>query len=296
MLLNPAQGSQGIGVPAPARAKGLVNRVFSSVPNLSNVDLSDTRSGGFDWYTHNKWPLANANGTAWAPIVTSAPTPSGYFSMVGGHLSISSDISGVATGISTAASTGTGSTYVGTKFSGSMYVEVAMSFDPANSSMAQASEGAWPIFWLPCYEFYNGTITNTNFVEIDGFEFYPTGTGSGEALFTVHDWNTSNGTNNDNYPSNSPTLSPAPTYTNINYFGLRRIVAADNGGTGLIDWFVNGTNVVSVSYTSSTGTTPALAPSDPTGSLYEGDSKSFILTLGAGYLQPTQFASVAVYQ
>lgn len=294
MLLNPAERSQGIFVPAPARAKGLTNRVFNSVPTLANVDLNDTGSSSYVWFPRNKWPLANSNGTAWAPINAAAATPSGYFSMVNGNLSISSDISGVAVGMATAASTGTGSTFVGQKFAGSMYVEVGMSFDPANSSGSQASEGAWPIWWLPCYEFLNGGITTANFPELDGFEFFPTGTGSGEPLFTIHDWNTSNGTNNANFSNHGPTLSL--TYTNINFYGCRWIRAADNGGTGLIDWFVNGTNVVSVSYTATTGTTPALSPSNPNGSLFDMESASFVLFLGAGFNQPTQFASAAVYQ
>ena len=107
-------------------------------------------------------------------LSTSSPTPTNVLSIGTGGLTISDEPTQTCSSLQTCAST-TGTGFVGKAFTGGLYIEVTMQFDPALADPAKiGTDGSWPIFWLTgqISEWF-GTKYNINFVELDGFEGPP---------------------------------------------------------------------------------------------------------------------------
>lgn len=289
--------------PANATAFGITNLALADdFTSLSTIDLQNTRAGSFLWWTNNGFPQAFANGTAWANITTAIPSPASIFSQSGSLLAINDDVSHIGTALCTIAALPGGLTAIGQTFGGgkAVFVRASLAFDPSLSSSAALSWNSWPIHWLVPKEFLLGQITSTNFNELDCFEGGPFGAGgSCLELFTCHDWNTSsnnNNFNNNNHDQTSVLAAAGVVLTNQNIYDFRIVPAALNGGTGLLDWWVNGQHLIQQTYSQLGAPSPSLSPSNNTGALFNGDSENFALILGAGHNWPIIFDNVAVWQ
>lgn len=288
--------------PYPAQAWGYSNLTFyENWASTGTIDLSNTMASGFNWYINNAFPNAVVGSTNFGNILTAAATQSGDLSVSSNQMAISTDRSNIAESLNTCV--WNGSALIGTTFTGGFYIDVPMKFDP---TAGQTGFNAWPIFWFAPKEFLNGSITNTNFAEIDGFEGIPTSSGGGTTACATdcddrmsdHDWN-SNGTDNLYNPTISSALLSSFgtwTYNAVHHIGLLWVPTTRNSGTGIISRYVDGVQVSSLTYSSSTGTNPALSPSNPNGALFEMESENFCLLLGTGHDQTTTFGPIQVWQ
>lgn len=277
--------------PAPAAGVGFTTSKFYDA-SFTSIDRTNSLLPGFNWYVNNQFPNAFANGTAWAPITTSIPTPSADLIVTGNILEISDSANNFTQGINTCY--WNGSAVAGTTFSGGFYVEVSMAYDVSLSPAGQ-SGAAWPIYWFTPEEFLNGSITNTNFAELDGYEAGPTATpGVIQTNMAFHYWNTSNGLNtvNSNY-----TVSIAGNLLNQHAYGTLYATAASNGGLGLIKRYFDGTLIKSatVNFSASAVPNPSATPNNASGTFSQIDSEHHCLMLGAGHSWPNYIAKVQVW-
>lgn len=290
-----AAWSHGIGLtpPSEASAVGYIKLTFyDNFGSPATVDLNNTKASGYNWYVNNAWPHLNANGTAWTPFLTAPATLSSYLSFGTSGLEISDDNSHIDSSLDTCVDNGAGA-FIGTTFANGLYLQVSASFDPSLATSGAVTWGSWPLpGWLVPAAFLDGTITNTNFGELDNFECFPQ-TATCNFLFTTHDWNTSNGTNN--FFQINP--SGSPTYTSPNTYGFLWVPASQNGGVGYIKRFLNDVQQGStLTYSAGGSPSPALSPSNPTGALSEIDSQAFCLLLGTGHSWPMFVYSVQIWQ
>lgn len=186
----------------------------------------------------------------------------------------------------------TGSSVIGTTFSGGFYVEVTMAYNPALSVSGNAS---WPIYWMLPEEFLNGSITTADFVELDGYECGPL-TAACQLDMALHDWNNFNKTENTN--SNYIVTFPgSPNLFTQNKYGTLYATAASNGGLGLIKRYFNRTLVPSgtMNFSASAAPNPAASPTNVVGSFSQLDNAHFCILIGTGPNIPNYITNVQVW-
>jgi hypothetical protein len=271
--------AQSVFAPAPAAAWGYNTRNFvDDFTSISTIDQNDTAGAGFLWWPHNAWPNAvddTDNGNIWR---TASPTPSSAISISGSVLTLSTDASTFSEGLNTAVTNG--ADYRGRTFANGFYFEVIAAFDPA----AQAGGSSWPAWWTSAIEFMLGT--NSTFGELDVFEAIPQGGSAINTVQTDHLWSISGGHQTDTIV-NSPSLSlGAVDYTQFHTYGLLWVPASKNAGTGLVQFYFDGTHIASTdfSYTSGGAFSNAV------------DSQHFPAIIGTGVNWPTRFDKVSVWQ
>ncbi len=74
--------------------------------------------------------------------------------------------------------------------------------------------------------------------------------------------------------------------TALHHWEYLHIVPSDNGGTGKIRVYLDGILRQDISYSATTGSTPAASPSNPNGVFTVGDSMHMLLKIGAGSNTP----------
>jgi len=270
--------------------------------NLSTIDLNNTKASGFHWYVGRffGWgAVASSNFTTDANgLVLNTPDTFSNFSM------------GSATDNATGG-------YVGTVFSGGMYIEASMAFD---SSLFNFSNG-WPSFWSMAVEHMQGTHNDQwpgqaagyeHFMEDDYFEYdNPNGTRDqwGSAM---HDWfgNPASQINNapgGNTPwNNAFQVKPgsvivwnATTFHTLGHLYVAGSVA--NGGNGYVQTYIDGVASVSTSSPASTKvtwtdtiTTPAALPTS-TAVFAIQDQDHMVVILGTANNIPYHIGHVNIW-
>ena len=273
---------ESIPIPSPAFSHGFTNRVFfDDFTSINTIDINNTKSVGYNWYTNNSWTSASY------PWVTLAPTSSSDISIADGVLRLANDASGIGECLNSAVQADNASGYIGTVFGGGAYFEARISYD---STLSKLTSTGTPAFWTLAIEYLVGNASE--FAEIDVFEAIPTGSdGMVRIQSTLHDW----AANNKN-PVVITSITGQPVGFHI--YGLLWVPASKNGSTGLIEMYYDGTLVASTvtNYSSSAGAIPSFEPSNPNGVFSIVDSQHFPLILGCGTNWPMNIDWVKVYQ
>lgn len=266
----------------------------------AHIDLNNTKAAGFNFYTNGSFPSLFANGTTWTGGASAPVMRSDMLSVANKVLTISGTQSqNNWQNINTCV--WNGFAVSGTSFGGGFYIDIAFQFDPTR--LVQLDPG-WPAWWFAPKEYLNGSITNTNWVEIDGFEAH-TGSGTSlcgnncNAILTNHYWNVSNGTN-DFYSwemqTNIKPVFGTWDFNELQHYGVLWVTAASNGGTGFITRYLNGVGMTTMTYSATGGTNPALSPGNPNGALSEMDNENFCLYINSGTNVPVKVGTVQVWQ
>lgn len=274
------------GLPVDVLASGIVtHQTFrDDFTSLSTIDTTDSRAAGFNWYVHRQWPQAQNPFGNWAGITSQGATPAGDIS-VGSSLLTLSDYPGGTTGlvIQSAAATGTGTTFVGTTFSGGGYFEVSMAVP--NPGGAINTMPSWPAAWFMDVRWFIGQVLRG--AEPDIIEALPSN-GSVALLMAAHDWDF---VNNINYNTGLTPSGPADV-TQQNRYGFWWVPASKNNGIGVLRRYVNGVYQGQVLYSATGGATPAFAPSNPNGVMSVIDSGQLVMNLSCG---PSPLSAVFDY-
>jgi hypothetical protein len=300
IMISPSQG-----LPPAAAAWNFNRLVFSDeFTSLSTIDVNNTKTAGFKWYTNNQFP-----NSSFSQFQTSPATPAADIGISGSVLTITDDVSHISEGLNTCY--WNGSAILGTTFSGGFYAEVRMSFDPTLGAGGVAWN-AWPIYWFWPMSELDGSVGTASFTEIDGFEAYPDVPGNAtiSPIMTTHDWIRNAGAGNHN---NQNTNNHIDTYINLlsgfhfydmHTYGTLWVPSTRNAGQGLFqryldNVFINQTHIAATSevdYTSTGPASPGAAQSNPNGTFFSSEAWSQCLVIGAGHNWPTSFDFVRIWQ
>ena len=174
--------------------------------------------------------------------------------------------------------------YVGKVFGGPLLFDITMDF---SASFAASGLTSWPTYFGLAMEFLSGAQCQ-NYGELDGFEAFPTGTGTFENLFGEHIWVTCTG-----IAQTGTNFTPSLTQNFPARYSKLWIPAAANttGTNGLYQIYYNGvytgaiTGVSSeINYTSG---------SSPNYILTDGDHYPMIL--GTGVNWPNTLSNARVF-
>ncbi len=127
-----------------------------------------------------------------------------------------------------------------------------------------------------------------HFAEIDGFEYYPEGGSSIQSRFAVGDWTTVNGASDlgsGTFNNFSATDLTGIDYAQFHKFGTLVIPMAQNGGTGIMQRYVDDVHqpASDLSWTSN-GTFSVI------------EAGNYILMVDTGFNWPHQIDYVAFWQ
>jgi hypothetical protein len=293
-IIKPAKaGSHGalpLAVPAPAATYGLQTLSFLDLcTTLDTVDLSNTKSPAYLWYTNQAWPNAAIDGwtaSAWNGIQSASAIPGSDITYSNGIVISGNHAPVWGSVLMSACANGAGYTGSVINMANAAYFEIKMSANPAQ----QNATTAWPAFWTTPIEFFTGSATH--FMELDILEMFP-GT-TVDMLFGAHDWDMAAQTNNVNTNFNSSIVADASVHT----YGTLYLSPSFNGGTGSIQRYMDGTLVSACSFTfSTTGpASPGASPSNPNGIFSQIQNQHAVLILAAGSNWPMTVQHVAVWQ
>lgn len=299
---GPAPVSSGPSVPAPAAAWGFNTLPFDDeFDSISSIDVNNTLAPGFKWYVQSYLFGTHPNQLY---VVNSAS-----FSVSSGVLTYNPNNCSPSCGVtggniySVGWVPGSPPTYVGNTIQPTgFYAEARIAYDP---SLAPASGNRWfPAFWLwdksiLLKEADSLSYGGAHYTEFDVFEATPNGGGgSVEAQYVDWDWYQPSGTTtqkrNTNYALAVPTIDAG-----FHTYGLLWVPMVKNGGTGLIQRYVDGVLISAgnVTYTSTTAS-PTPNGGYATGWMAGADSSTqgFSVNLQTGNGWPMQIDYVRVWQ
>ena len=270
--------------------------------DLSTIDVNNTLASGFHWYVNRpfSWgPVAASNFTLDANgVVLTTPDTFSNWSM------------------STMGDNGAGG-YVGTVFSGGMYVEARFAFD---NTLFNFGNG-WPSFWSMAVEHLQGNRTTQwpgqaagyeHFMEDDYFEYDNPNAGRDQWGSVMHDWYGNPATQINSAPgggtnwNNGFMVKPGSTivWNLATFHTLGHLYVAGsvaNGGNGYVQTYIDGVAAVSTSSPASTKvtwtdtiTTPAALPSSSAVFAIQ-DQDHMPLILGTGNNIPFHIDFVTVW-
>lgn len=216
--------------PAPAAAIGMTCETFwDDFTSSSTIDMTNSLAPGFKWYLGNNWPRAlDLNWPGGAPVTT--PTPTSWFSIGSGGLSISALIDDVRGQVllTSCGPIASAPFYVGTPITGGFFLRTVQ------GASGSSGANAWPLIWTFPTEFLVGGVGGAAvFVENDHLEGHANQpVGNFQRL--LHHWLYPG--HNDN-AFGGPHGAPPTTGTVADSFV---VPAALNGGTSKMDYYVNG--------------------------------------------------------
>ena len=258
----------------PVAAWTLVaNPLHDDFTTTATIDLSNTKTAGFKWYVSN-WP--NAPQTVWTNF---SPTTSSQATVSGSTLTLSSDPSFFSYGIGSAVTDGS-TGYIGKAFVPPYLYQVSANWDPATFINGQTS---WPALWMmPTEVLAGGGLRGCEHDMMEASD----GTGANSPSGNEHDWTWPGGGGNPSANTiTGASKSGSPTLT-VNHKYQRLVISqsASLGSFGVIESFFDGVFISSaeITFSSSTGATPAATPSNPTGVFSECDTQHFIAIIGTG--------------
>lgn len=242
-FLNGAGGTPGSSsacsdpIPAPAVTWNFTNEVFC-INDISQIDVNNTGAPGFRLYTRIGWPgLASGNtGTQ-----SQAATPASWFSSPsgGGFQILTTGTSGnPGIDLESCITNGTAGQWIGTTFSGSMYVKMLVGSAPSGTG----ADTWWVVGpWFEPTEYLAAASPGpANFTELDVSEFLQAdGTWTSNVIGWQPSptWNTPVHTFVDPFQRDrGGTSSSNPNHVNQTY-GTLVVSPALNGGTGLIQGY-----------------------------------------------------------
>jgi hypothetical protein len=278
-------------VAGPAYEAGFVNLVFfDDFLTHWTVDINGTGRVGYNWYTKQ------LSGSAIAPAPN--PTPSSWLTFNNSIMTIHTSTLAIG-GLELCTIGHVGGTdyvkgFLLTPGNGT-YVEVSAAFDPSLSYGVSDGRPYPGPLWMQDINGLLAQVNGTalaNFAEWDIMEAIPTGVGTIAANMNNHYWSS---ITVNNTVTNVAAITPG---TGFNTYGMLWKTMAGNGGTtGLVQRFFNGVHLpLDMTYTATTGSTPAASPSNPYGVFSSADSAKFPLLMVTGINWPMQVDYVAVWQ
>jgi hypothetical protein len=261
-------------IPPQALAWGYgTNTFLDKFKSASTIDVNNSITSGFNWYTNNAW--ANVGSAAWADA---GATQASDITVANGVMTLATDRSGFSEGLNTAVEQTSGTSWGGTAFSGGFYWETYTQFTP------QASTGAWPADWSISLELLTQSCPSFGGLGSPELDTMEDVSGDGDLWASVHAWSGSGCAT-----SNSSLTTVQAADSNWHRYGLLWVTQATNGGVnGVLEWYYDEVLVKSCTYSSSGASScnPSLSPSNPTGVLSTLDSQHFPLILGTGTSWP----------
>lgn len=268
--------------PSQASSFGIVNIKFcDTFQDLTSIDVNNSGASGYDWY-----PAPPLNAYVITPPKNITTDGTGM-ELLGGGGTYGDNSSGKT--LQTVGRKTTSPYYVGVPISGSYYAEVEFKFD--STTPGNQTSGNAPAWWDNDYIHYlrgNSYPVSfpTSYVELDMVECLPGSPGAACGMNTqFHHWvwnDTTKSGSTDCSSNNMWTISP--TVSNYNKYGVMVVTSADNGGTGLIRFYLNNNQYAQCTYTA--GGTPNCTngqQSCPTGALMELDTQQTTIMFGDGY-------------
>jgi hypothetical protein len=177
-----------------------------------------------------------------------------------------------------------GSSNVGATFPPGGYYELYASYDP---SQALNSEVFFPSFWLQdlsglyAQNLHSGYGAAGHFAEFDIWEGQTAQPRNPD--LNVFDWTTTNG---GGFGINNGIIQYYPTgavnSAGIHSYGMLWVPSTLNGGTGLVQWFMDGINVAQTTYTSGGTPSPPCSPINVAGCMVIAESGNFVLMMQGG--------------
>lgn len=256
-------------------------RMYSTFPTLNTVDVNNTGKAGYDWYVATGWPNVPSGGACngWS---TQAVIPSTQFASSAGNLVFNGALAlGGGTSMMTAAYNSSPISYVGSAVgsgAAGFYVDFSIAFSSAQMIPAPAN-GAEPVVWSMPIEFLANTIAPTDyFTELDYGEAINS---SNPVTFNmaVNEW-TCSGYHEVNSGNRAVSITGLTT-TNLNDYQTLLVPMAKNGGTGLIDRWINNVEQTGAELTYSTGGSPGQGITR-TGALTELENMHYVFFMATG--------------
>lgn len=282
-----------IATPAQATAAGLTKQIrCNTFSTNQKVDTNQTQSPGFDWYT------------ASAQINNAASIPANFSNDGTGITEKSASSFNAVNSFSTIGRQTTPPYWVGTQIRGSFYAQIDFKFSPI---LPTSSPGNWPAWWTADSQHaLNGALIPANFpyAEFDILECFASGSAGSSCTPNqqIHIWKDVSGTNTNTCSSPfGATLPGGIDLTAYHTYGLKVLKSQDNGGTGAIEWWVDGTLERSCSYTATTQTCTAGGMSGSacvSSDLYDSlNQQDITFIISAGYPNwPVTARNFAVWQ
>jgi hypothetical protein len=286
MQLLPAGVRQGGPIsPAPAAALGYYLRTFhDDFSSLNTIDTNNTLSSEFKWFIKTAWPNAGQNDIGSLSWKTGSVTNKSLLSVGAGGLTISNYTGTGYYSIGTMAyNVAAPGSYVGKAFGGGAYFETKWT---ANNTCNNSGAVLWPLIWMVDRDFLLGT--NNRYTEVDFIQDFPNSNQHPSNDSYLVDWTLSGGATVAHNQVSEPVWPAADNTAHI--YGLGWNPASHNGGTGQLLHYYDGTlqSSMTVTYSATTGSTPAASPSNPNGVIYPLDAQNEVILLSAGSLSCAQ--------
>lgn len=289
-------------VPAVASAVGFNTLAFwDGFDDVKTIDVNNTLQPGYNWYlTNTIIPQDNPDGSQ-AAGTTQAPS----------SISVSNSIMSFTPSqpsggwLTNLGYTGnSGARYVGNSIAASGgYFECKMKFDPLFANPLPAfsfPNNFWPAFWMQDaiqgLHINDQDTTPTHGPELDFFEYFGFNPLNGNAFvgMITHEWldniNAASGTGHANFTQ--------VDWNGWHTYGCRWRTQAQNGGTGLIERYLDGAYLTGgdLTYSSST-TSPQCQTGCSTGVFSCFDtSLGFAIQIGSGHNWTMDVDYVMVWQ
>lgn len=263
--------------PAQASALGLtVIHACDTLTSNQAVDVTNTMNPGYDWYISS-------------PVISQNILPAANVSNTSTNLYITQAAAAPTQGLITNGRKLTAPYYTGAVVTGSFYVELDFAFNPITPV---SSPSEWPAWWASeTLHNLNGVLDATKypFIELDFMECVPGSIGTNcNTNQQIHIWKKSGSSTVNPCTSASGSALPGGTNrANFNTYGMLHLNASDNGGTGLLKWYVNNQQMQSCSYTSTTmtcsGQLNPFSGTDCVGTeLYQMETQAMLFIITAG--------------
>lgn len=274
-----------ISLPAPCATWGYNTLTFYDPLNsLSTIDLNNTGKPGFKWYMQVTTGLLMApgdivlNGVNNGIIIT--PTNGSWISTTGFFSPPSSAVVGQPL-----------------QQRGG-YFQCTMAFSPNNSGGSTAGP-EWPAWWIDVTqrEINLNVPESLNYpmTEVDVVDYNPNfGPGNGGANAAI--W-TSNSTSHFNTNDGFQGLPGGFDYTIFHDYGVAFVPTTKNGGTGIFQFYVDGTHLTAndVTYTIGGGSPQNVAGGSNVYVDYQ-QGMNIQLMIGSGKNWPAKFKNVIACQ
>ena len=246
------------------------------------IDVNNTQQNGFDWYPQSIT-------TAYLPTPVAALMHDGTGTNILGDGGLTGGPTNTGKALQTMGHSSAASGYTGTPVTGSFYAEIEMKFNPTQPP--NQGGGNCPAFWNIGYEHYLYSSPQQflyPYVELDFFEYYTTN----NPRFNILEYTWNGGspgiTCDISYQQSLATLGN-PVFSNYNTYGILFLTSSDNGGTGLLNFYLNNNLVNSCTYSASGSPTCTQTGGSgcPNGAISELDTEQFVFMIGTGYYSPT---------
>jgi hypothetical protein len=153
-----------------------------------------------------------------------------------------------------------------------------------DGSLHNTSAGT-PTAWYQAISTIYGQSANT--ATSGGMEIDFTEMTGGVYTGAILDWTTTVGGGIGTSNGYSATGAAVPQVYNAQHsYAVNWVLSTQNGGTGLIQFMIDGILFKTLSYSSGAGSSPASTPSNPNGVYFGAESKTYAFLLDGGYHWP----------